>query len=143
MKLSFEEMQDQERLCEYCAPTDYGRKSFVVTPDGYNACEGTWCEEAYEAYLEEGEEEEVENELRYYLNQIKIAMAEPTEAQLQHIPFVPTYIVTAVKLPTGAIELAVNNTNIAEKIDYILGAYDDNMRLKTNVDIEMSNVMIV
>ena len=123
MKLSFEEMQDQERLCKYCAPTEYGEKSFIVTPNGYNACEGTWCKEAYDDYLESEDEEEVENELRYYLNQIKIAMAEPTEAQaqLQPMPFVPTYIVTAVKLPTGAIELAVNNTNIAEKIDYILG----------------------
>ena len=58
-------------------------------------------------------------------------------------PFKPTYIVTAVKLPTGATELAVNNTNIEQKIDYILEAYDDDMKLKTNSEIQMTNLMIV
>lgn len=78
----------------------------------------------------------MENELRYYLTIIKKAMEceEPLE---------PTYIVTAVKLPTGAIELAVNNTGIAEKIDYILEAYDEDMRLKTNHDVEMVQLMVV
>lgn len=78
----------------------------------------------------------MENEIRYYLGQIKAAMAE-REA------FKPTYIVTAVKLPTGAIELAVNNTNIEQKIDYILEAYDDDMKLKTNSEVQMINLMIV
>lgn len=101
----------------------------------------------------------MENELRYYLNLMKKAL-EPLSEDEQHddaanatcapedrVPvrkvFIPTYLVTAVKLPTGAIELAVNNQNIAEKIDYILGAYDDDMHLKTNSDIIMQNVMIV
>lgn len=81
----------------------------------------------------------MENEIRYYLKQIKAAMkgSEETEA------FKPSYIVTAVKLPTGAIELAVNTENIEEKIDYILEAYDDNMHLKTNDSIVMQNIMIV
>lgn len=88
----------------------------------------------------------MENELRYYLNIIKQTMQEPTtedvEAGITEY-FKPTYIVTAVKLPTGAIELAVNNTNIAEKIDYILEAYDDDMRLKTNPAIQMVQLMVV
>lgn len=84
----------------------------------------------------------MENEIRYYLRQIKAAMAEPTEDE-QREAFKPQYLVTAVKLPTGAIELAVNNQNIADKIDYILEAYDDDMQLKTNTSIKMENILIV
>ena len=83
----------------------------------------------------------MENEIRYYLDQIKKAMAEPTEVDGK--PFVPQYIVTAVKLPTGAVEIAINDKEIASKIDYILEAYDDNMCLKTNTSIVMQNIMIV
>lgn len=84
----------------------------------------------------------MEHEIRYYLKQIKAAMAEPTEDE-DRTPYKPVYLVTAVKLPTGAIELAVNNENIADKIDYILEAYDADMCLKTNKDIVMQNIMIV
>lgn len=84
----------------------------------------------------------MENEIRYYLRQIKAAMAEPTEDE-QREAFKPQYLITAVKLPTGAIELAVNNQNIADKIDYILEAYDDDMQLKTNASIKMENILIV
>ena len=84
----------------------------------------------------------MENEIRYYLRQIKAAMAEPTEDE-QREAFKPQYLVTAVRLPTGAIELAVNNQNIADKIDYILEAYDDDMQLKTNTNIKMENILIV
>lgn len=92
------------------------------------------------------------NEVRYYLTVIKKAM-EPISAEEElaieagetaaRAQFVPSYIVTAVQLPTGALELAVNNKNIAEKIDYILEAYDEEMRLKTNTTIVMRNLMIV
>ena len=57
--------------------------------------------------------------------------------------FKPSYIVTAVQLPTGAIEIANNTEYIAEKIDYILHGYDEDMRLKTNTEIKMLDVMIV
>ena len=83
----------------------------------------------------------MENEIRYYLGQIKKAMAEPTEVDGK--PFEPQYIVTAVKLPTGAVEIAVNDKEIASKIDYILDAYDNDMCLKTNREICMQNIMIV
>lgn len=79
----------------------------------------------------------MENEIRYYLGQIKKAMEAKENA------FEPQYIITAVKLPTGAIEIAVNNKEIAKKIEYILEAYDDDMHLKTNQDIIMQNLMIV
>ena len=87
----------------------------------------------------------MEHEIRFYLHQIKEAMKDPTEKEKEsgRTKFEPTYLVTAVKLPTGAIELAVNNKSIAEKIDYILEAYDDEMHLKTNSDIVMHNIMIV
>ena len=88
----------------------------------------------------------MENELRYYLGIMKAAMQEPSEedkaAGITEY-FKPKYLVTAVKLPTGAIELAVNTENIPEKIDYILEAYDDEMRLKSNQAIQMSNLMVV
>lgn len=79
----------------------------------------------------------MENEIRYYLGQIKKAMEAEENA------FEPQYIITAVKLPTSAIEIAVNNKEIAKKIEYILEAYDDDMHLKTNQDIVMQNIMIV
>lgn len=88
----------------------------------------------------------MDNEIRYYLNIIKATMKEPSEEDKQAgitECFVPTYLVTAVKLPTGAIELAVNNTGIAEKIDYILEAYDESMHLKTNPAVEMVQLMVV
>ena len=83
----------------------------------------------------------MENEIRCYLGQIKKAMTEPTEVDGK--PFEPQYIVTAVKLPTGAIEIAVNDKEIASKIDYILEAYDADMHLKSNTSIVMQNIMVV
>lgn len=84
----------------------------------------------------------MENEIRYYLKQMKLLISEPAEDE-DRTPFVPSYLITAVKLPTGAIELAINTDNIAEKIDYILEAYDADMCLKTNKDICMSQLMVV
>lgn len=83
----------------------------------------------------------MENEIRFYLKQIKEAMEEPTEFDGK--PFEPQYIITAVKLPTGAIEIAINDKEIASKIDYILEAYDDDMHLKINTSFVMQNIMIV
>lgn len=84
----------------------------------------------------------MEHEIRYYLKQVKNLMSEPAEGEDRE-PFKPTYFITAVKLPTGTIELAVNTSNISEKIDYVLNAYDDEMRLKTNPEIVMQNIMVV
>lgn len=77
----------------------------------------------------------MENGLRYYLKVV--------EDLIEEGKLVPTYIVTAVKLPTGAIELAVNTAAIVDKISYILEAYDEDMCLKTNTDIIMQNIMVV
>ena len=86
------------------------------------------------------EEYKMENEIRYYLKMIRDCMTVEDE---YIAVFKPSYIVTAVKLPTGAIELAVNDKNIKEKIDYILDAYDEEMCLKTNPNIVMQNAMVV
>lgn len=91
------------------------------------------------------------NELRYYLRAMKNLMEQMTETPEDELaegaanvePFKPTYLITAVKLPTGAIELAINNTDIAKKIDYILEAYDENMHLKSNPEIVMQQMMVV
>lgn len=87
-------------------------------------------------------EQGYEHEIRFYLKQIKAAMTEPAEGE-EREAFKPTYLVTAVKLPTGAIELSLNTDKIADKIDYILDAYDHAMCLKANKDIVMQNIMIV
>jgi hypothetical protein len=54
-KPGFEAMEDLDcdELCRYCYRTDYGSKGFGVTPNGYYSCEGNWCGEAYESYLED------------------------------------------------------------------------------------------
>ena len=92
----------------------------------------------------------MENEIRFYLKRILEAMQtyeteenSETETNEAKPSFVPQYIITAVKLPTGAIEIAVNNSNIKEKIEYILDSYDDEMRLKTNEEVVMCNLMVV
>lgn len=54
-----------------------------------------------------------------------------------------THIVTAVQLPTGAVEIAINTVNIVSKIEYILGAYDSGMYLKSNPEIQMLDVIII
>lgn len=81
------------------------------------------------------------NELRYYLRAMKNLLEQTPEEDVE--PFKPTYLITAVKLPTGAIELAINNTDIPAKIDYILEAYDDEMKLKRNPEIAMVQLMVV
>jgi hypothetical protein len=92
----------------------------------------------------------MEHEIRFYLKRILEAMQtyeteENTENGTNEAKpsFVPQYIVTAVKLPTGAIEIATNNSHIKEKIEYILESYDDEMRLKTNEEVVMCNIMVV
>lgn len=50
--IPFEDM-DVEILCQYCEKTDYGNEAYYHTPHGIESCEGRWCEEAYDAYLED------------------------------------------------------------------------------------------
>jgi len=55
----------------------------------------------------------------------------------------PTHLVTAVRLPTGAVEIAVNTENLDEKLHYIARSYDDEMRLKTSPFVRMIDIMVI
>lgn len=93
----------------------------------------------------------MEHEIRYFLGEIKKSMlplsdeervreqaGEPTR-----MVFKPSHLVTAVQLPGGAREIAVNTDNIEEKIEYILNAYDSSMALVSNPEVVMLNIMLV
>lgn len=55
----FEEMCEDESLCEYCRCTNYGESpSSYLSPSGWQSCEGVGCEDAYETYLETVNEKE-------------------------------------------------------------------------------------
>ena len=49
--LSMEDLD--EELCCRCSQTDYGDKKEIHTPSGVWMCEGAWCADAYQAYLDE------------------------------------------------------------------------------------------
>lgn len=51
-------------------------------------------------------------------------------------------LATFVKLPTGAVELAANTEHLVDKIGYILNAYDTEMRLRTNPNVQMVDFMV-
>lgn len=119
---------------------------YECDPKKNTACEKTHC------FINGGEchHTTVENykmevhrkmhEIRYYLIQILSSMDEEVNGENA---FKPAYFITAVKLPNGAIELAVNTERIKEKIEYILDAYNEDMQLKTNTEIQMQNLMVV
>jgi hypothetical protein len=62
-------MCDDESICDYCSPTDYGEHKSCHTPSGYYMCEGTWCKESYEVYLDD--ENATENLVKYQ-NSVKL-----------------------------------------------------------------------
>lgn len=45
--------QLDEEICSYCYRTEYGEKKSYSYPGGYVSCEGSYCPEAYDDYLEE------------------------------------------------------------------------------------------
>nr|DAN05350.1 MAG TPA: hypothetical protein [Caudoviricetes sp.] len=58
--LSYDEISEMdEELCEHCICTEYGLSMGTqhITPYS-SGCEGSYCKEAYEQYLEDFEEEE-------------------------------------------------------------------------------------
>lgn len=60
--LSFKDMGETGELCEHCRCTEYGLQDYhgemKLGPNGPYGCEGSWCEEAYENYLDEFKEED-------------------------------------------------------------------------------------
>lgn len=59
MLKTFSEICDDETICDYCRaePGVFG------TPNGYTSCEGSFCNEAYESYLDN--ENTTENIVKY------------------------------------------------------------------------------
>ena len=55
----------------------------------------------------------------------------------------PTYLIMAVKLPTGAIEIITNTDQLKSKAEYYKNAYDENFCLKTNPVIQIVGFMLV
>ena len=55
----------------------------------------------------------------------------------------PKALVVAVELPTGAIELITNTSNIDSKLEYYTTMYDDEFRLLTNPKVRIVGAMIV
>lgn len=55
----------------------------------------------------------------------------------------PKYLIVAVKLSSGAIELITNSDQIGNKAEYYKNAYDDEFRLKSNPEIQIINYMLV
>ena len=55
---TFQEMCDDESICDYCKTTDYGSSKSYQSPTGYYSCEGSYCNEAYERYLDDNETNE-------------------------------------------------------------------------------------
>lgn len=53
------------------------------------------------------------------------------------------WLVVAVMLPTGQIELITNAHRIPEKIDYYLASYDHEFKLKTNPNVRIVGFMLV
>lgn len=52
MKKTKDELEEQ--LCNYCKATP----GVFGTSNGYTSCEGSWCDEAYENYLEDEDDED-------------------------------------------------------------------------------------
>ena len=73
MLKTFEEMCDDNSICNHCFRTDYGEHKSCITPNGYWCCEGVWCDEAYELYLDENET--TENIVKY-ASMVKLANRE-------------------------------------------------------------------
>ena len=55
----------------------------------------------------------------------------------------PKALVVAVELPTGAIEIITNTSNIDAKLEYYTTMYDDEFRLLANPEIRIVGAMIV
>jgi len=55
---TIEELGDT--LCNYCYETERGAKATILTPNGPSMCEGRFCGNAYDRYLEEEEEDDEE-----------------------------------------------------------------------------------
>ena len=70
---TFEELCDDDTICDYCSATDYGEHKSYSTPNGYYMCEGTWCKDAYNAYLDN---ENTTDNIVKYASKVKLTNKE-------------------------------------------------------------------
>lgn len=52
-------------------------------------------------------------------------------------------LVTAVKLPSGAIETITNHQELKSKVEYIASGYDNDFRLDRNKEVQIVGYLIV
>lgn len=52
-------------------------------------------------------------------------------------------IITVCSLPGGAVETLVNYQNLHEKRNYLLNAYDDNLKLNTMPEIKLLDCIVI
>jgi hypothetical protein len=52
-------------------------------------------------------------------------------------------LVTAVELPTGAIEIITNTMNVNQKVEYIIKAYNEEFELNTNNNVKIVGYMLI
>lgn len=72
--------------------------------------------------------------LRARLNQVRTALDSGEEFRA---------LIAVIQLPTGAVEVITNTTNISDKVDYYLNSYGEDMRLKTCPDVKIIGLLIV
>jgi len=68
-----------ECLCKYCYRTDYGERKGGSTPNGYWSCEGSFCEETYESYLDDYSAEhncDITHNVIKYMTKVKLTNKE-------------------------------------------------------------------
>jgi hypothetical protein len=76
---TFDEICDDETICDYCSQTDWGEHKSYGTPNGQVFCEGTWCKDSYEAYLDDNNATE---NLVKYQNSVRLLNKEELNGKL-------------------------------------------------------------
>jgi hypothetical protein len=88
-----------------------------------------------------------EHEIRFYLDAMRKAIVDGVKhGDNEPIFFTPKYMVVAIELPNGAVELQINTHEIVDKIDYILENYDNDMKLRNavgQVSVTILNILVV
>lgn len=82
------------------------------------------------------------NDLPKDLSELREKFLEKTD-RLPYGAMKVNYLIVAVKLPTGAIEIITNTDQIESKVEYYKNAYDDNFCLKNNPAIQIVGYMLV
>ncbi|TYP67681.1 hypothetical protein [Paenibacillus methanolicus] len=63
-----------------------------------------------------------------------------TDAELA---VMPSHLIVAVLLPTGAVEIIYNTQELPTKLKYYIDQYDEEFRLRANPDVEIVDYMLV